>query len=1112
MILSEFRAFLLTMLLLLTCNVAQAGVSPETILQLGLPVVFLETTDNEVPTCEVVCDDQGTCRGIPGPKVTGRLYVQIGDSVVYDSHTYVKDKSGMTIRVRGNTSAVRDKKPYKVKLQKKADLLGRGDKRFENKDWVLLKRGYSADDLLGYEMNRLIGMPYQPAYEYVNLFLNGEYRGLYTIVENVKRDKDSRIDVDKNSGFIVELDAYYYDAFYFQTPVAPFGYTYKYPDEEDVDEATNDRIRDHVLRMEGAVLNGSYGGVIDVDSWVRYVLGHDILATSDVYGCNMYFAKYDDSPEHKIFMPTLWDFDSVMKNTGKWGCKHDYYLYEKLFGQTPSLFCDTYRRLWDSLREPVFQCMDTLLDSLLQSDICRAVDASMPYDPEWWSGIGTFTQQLNNIKTWMAERRQWMDEHVSEIPKSDNDTIYPADLQMTFQILSQEDKTAQIGDGRNPAIPTDTYGPLIIPSVVTLDGTAYNVVGVADSAFYACHRISSVEVPASITYFGTGAFRGCSSLKKVIVHDLSAWCAIDFRKYDGNPLYFSKHLYDSKHAEIKNLVVPDDVTTIRKYVFMQCLLDSVTIPGSVVEIESNAFYDCLSLASLKIEPGLKRIRSYAFHGCSALKSVTLPEGMTRVSVASFMGCTSLESVELPGSLTNANGLNGIDAEAFKGCGNLKLVKSSIQKPFAFGTNAFASIAPDCVLQIPVGTLTDYHKAGWTKEVFGGGVLEVGDIEENYYVENAVTRDFLQNVTYPDDDYSYTKITDYDSQTTPYRKDLPNPVCIAAPTSYEGEYLVMETYHDNLLVRSDTFIVGQRVLRIWNLIPQTQYTYSLHLLDSEGAKSQVATGTFRTEGQVRMLNIDGMSNFRDLGGWKLPNDQHVRYNRLFRSGELAMESLDITPAGIHELLSVQGIGVEIDFGDYGSESPIWNLLEFVHGEDYQIAFYVEGLQETQTQYRNCFEKIVNSLRDGKKVLFHCSRGADRAGAFAFLLEGLLGVSESDMAKDYELTNFFYNDQYCYRSNEDKYRSMVEYVKDNYLGNTLNKRIEQMALSFGISQDDIDDFRILMSEDDVKEHEETPTCIQELPIRSNVGKIYNLQGQRVVRMGKGLYIRDGKKVVK
>ncbi len=656
----------------------------------------------------------------------------------------------------------------------------------------------------------------------------------------------------------------------------------------------------------------------------------------------MYFAKYSDSSEHKIFMPTLWDFDSVMKNTGKWGCKHDYYLYSKLFGQSPSLFCDTYRHLWDSLREPLFQRLDTMLDSLLQSDMCRAVDASMPYDPEWWSGLGTFSQQLNGIKAWMTERRQWLDEHVAEVPQSDNDTIYPTDLQMTFQILSQEDRTVEIGDGRHPAIPTDTYGPLTIPSTVTLDGTAYTVVGVADSAFYGCHKISSVEVPATIAYFGTGAFRGCNSLKKVIVDDLAAWCATDFRKYDGNPLYFCKRLYDSHHAEIRHLVVPDGVTTVRKYAFMQCLLDSVTIPGSVVEIESNAFYDCLPLASLELTQGLKRIRSYAFHGCSALKSVVLPEGMTRVSVASFMGCTSLESVELPGSLSNANGLNGIDAEAFKGCSSLRLVKSGLQQPFAFGADAFASVAPDCVLQIPMGTLTDYHKAGWTKAVFGGGIVEVGGIEENYCVENAAARDFLQQVVYPDDDYSYTRITDYDGLVTPYKKDLPNPVCMVAPTSSEGEYLVMETYRDNLPVRSDTFLVGQQLLRVWNLIPQTQYTYRLHLLDAEGGKRQVAEGTFRTEGRLRMMNIDGMGNFRDLGGWKLSDGQHVRYDRLFRSAELAMESRNITSAGMHELLDVQGIGVEIDFGDYGSESPVWDRLEFVHGEDYQIAFYIEGL--------------------------------------------------------------------------------------------------------------------------------------------------------------------------
>jgi len=352
-----------------------------------------------------------------------------------------------------------------------------------------------------------------------------------------------------------------------------------------------------------------------------------------------------------------------------------------------------------------------------------------------------------------------------------------------------------------------------------------------------------------------------------------------------------------------------------------------------------------------------------------------------------------------------------------------------------------------------------------------GIEETGDVEVNYCIENAVTADFIKNVVYPNDDYSYTKISDYINQETQYRKDLPSPVRIEVPITNDGEALVLETFLHELQVRSDTFVVGQRALEIWNLIPQTSYTYKLFVLGSDHTKSEVCNGTFKTEGQERMMNIDGMANFRDIGGWKLSNGQYVKYDKIFRSAELEKTSDKnsmITAAGIYELLETQGIDVEIDFSDYDG-SPVSDRLEYIRGSNYQITPYVDGLKNTGTKYKNCFEKTVNSLREGKKVLFHCNLGADRTGTFAFLLEGLLGVSESDLAKDYELTSFIFDNRYRNISKNTveeakylDYKGLVEYVKNTFSGTTFNEKIEKMALNFGISQKDINDFRELMTE--------------------------------------------------
>ena len=354
---------------------------------------------------------------------------------------------------------------------------------------------------------------------------------------------------------------------------------------------------------------------------------------------------------------------------------------------------------------------------------------------------------------------------------------------------------------------------------------------------------------------------------------------------------------------------------------------------------------------------------------------------------------------------------------------------------------------------------------------GGTSGEDDDVEENYHIENAVTAAFMNEVVYPNDDYSFTKITDYMAIPTDYRKDLPSPVRIKAPMTSGGESLLLETYSNGTLVRSDSFPVGQRALEIWNLIPQTQYTYKLYLVASDGTKSEVTEGTFKTEGQVRMMNIDGMSNFRDIGGWKLAGGLRIKYDRIFRSGELEMgEQVKITEAGVHELLDVQHIGVEIDTGDYPG-SPVSDKLDYYNGADYQINQYAKGLYKNGAQFKNCFEQVLAGLRQGKKILFHCNKGADRTGTFAFLLEGLLGVSESDLAKDYELTNFKYTDTERYRNvetadHQQGYKGVIYYVNNYFNGNTLNEKIEQMALAMGISQEDINDFRSLMSEPDVE----------------------------------------------
>ena len=112
--------FLLSFFFSLGTSYAQvANISKSDLLDVGLPVVEIETVDGKLPTCDVV---SGLPYGINvnsianATKVPGRLTISNKDAVLYDSGDYEEDKSGMTFKIRGNGSGLSVKKPYKIKL------------------------------------------------------------------------------------------------------------------------------------------------------------------------------------------------------------------------------------------------------------------------------------------------------------------------------------------------------------------------------------------------------------------------------------------------------------------------------------------------------------------------------------------------------------------------------------------------------------------------------------------------------------------------------------------------------------------------------------------------------------------------------------------------------------------------------------------------------------------------------------------------------------------------------------------------------------------------------------------------------------------------------------
>ena len=263
-------------------------------------------------------------------------------------------------------------------------------------------------------------------------------------------------------------------------------------------------------------------------------------------------------------------------------------------------------------------------------------------------------------------------------------------------------------------------------SALTSVSIGNSVTSIGDYAFYGCSALTSVTIPESVTSIGYSAFTDCSALTKTnYTGDIAGWCDIKFGSSDSNPISYSHNLYINGQ-EIKDLVIPNTVNTIRNYAFSYCSsLTSITIPESVTSIGGAAFFGCSALTSVTIPNSVTSIGGYAFYNCSSLTSATIGNSVTSIGGYAFNNCSSLTSIIIPNSVTSignsafaycsaltsvsiGNSVTSIGDYAFSVCSALTSITCEATTPPTLGSFTFYSTS--IPVYVPCGCVSAYKAA------------------------------------------------------------------------------------------------------------------------------------------------------------------------------------------------------------------------------------------------------------------------------------------------------------------------------------------------------------------------------------------------------------------
>ena len=368
----------------------------------GLPLVFIETAGGK--TIPSKWEDWLT-----GSYVT-----------VYNPDWTVNYEGSTGVRGRGNSTWSYPKKPYALKLDSKAEILGMP----KHKRWVLLANWMDRTLLrnrVSFNLAERTDLAYTPRGEFVEVFVNGRHMGNYFLCEQIKVDKN-RVNIDEldegevDGGYLLELDSYYDETCKFKSSVRNLPYMFKDPDEVSTEQF--EFLQGYINNLESALYDDvrfaarEYEEYMDVESFVDWWL---VMELTGIWEPNHPKSCYMHKDKGgKLTAGPVWDFDWETYVPMNWFRIKDALYYGRLF-QDPK-FKTTVKERWEK-----FNADFRTLPDFIRSE-AELIRGSEKMNHEMWpitqvvnqdEGL-SFDDAVDRMISAYESKLNWLDREISK--------------------------------------------------------------------------------------------------------------------------------------------------------------------------------------------------------------------------------------------------------------------------------------------------------------------------------------------------------------------------------------------------------------------------------------------------------------------------------------------------------------------------------------------------------------------------------------------------------------------------------------------------------------------------------------------------------------------------